>query len=112
MFLLKQNTTFEWPVKVLVPTSGRKTRVEFKAEFNVVDSETHNELLVESNPPQVMRFLQIALVRTEDIDIEDENGDQVDDDEHRNEILLGNPIFAQGIMDAFIEGSKGKAAKN
>lgn len=112
MFVLKQKTTFEWPVVALVPTEGRKKRVEFKVEFNVVESETHNELLHYSNPPDVMGFLKLAVVRAWEIDVEDDNGEQITEDGHRNEIILGNPIFAQAIMDAYIEGSKGKTAKN
>jgi hypothetical protein len=114
MFVLKKQQTFDWPVKVQVPENGRKKKVTFMAQFNVVDSDEQDKLLVNTVPADVMGFLRKALVKTWELSIEDEDGEPIDGDDHetRNEIVLQNPIFAQAVMDAFTEGSRGKAAKN
>lgn len=112
MFVLREDSTFEWPVKASVPVDGKKSKVQFRATFNVLDSETQNELVVDEETRNVGRFLELALVRFCDLPVQDGAGNEITDDEERNRIIRRNPIFMSALVDAYAEGILGYKSKN
>ena len=111
-FVLKQHDHFDWPVKVQVPRAGKRELVKFHARFNLIDAETADELLASEETQDPIEFLRKSLVKYWDLTVHDEDGEPVEDDEERNRIIISNPIFANGLIKAYGEGSLGKNLKN
>lgn len=112
MFVLREESTFDWTVKAHVPVQGKKTLVKFEATFNVLDQEMIEELVVNPDTRNVGRFLESALVSFSDLPVHDSNGNELEDDEERNRIIRRNPIFADALVEAYAEGVSGHKAKN
>lgn len=112
MFVLREDSTFDWTVKAHVPVGGKKTLVKFEATFNVLDSEMIDELVVNPETRNVGRFLASALVSFRDLPVQDGDGNEIEDDDERNRIICRNPIFADALVEAYAEGVSGHKAKN
>lgn len=112
MFVLREESTFDWTVKASVPVDGKKSVIKFRATFNVLDNETQRELVVDERTRDVVRFLDAALVRFADLPVQDSNGNEITSDDERNRIIRRNPIFASALVDAYAEGIMGYKSKN
>ena len=113
MFVLKEVEEFEWPVKVTVPKNGGKREsVKFMARFALQDSETTQRLVQDPETRDYGELLRLAVIKTWDLEIQDEAGDTVEDDDERNRILLGNVLFRNATFDAYSKGCAGKGGKN
>lgn len=112
MFILREDSTFDWEVKASVPVDGKKTIVKFRATFNVLDNETQNELVVNEDTRDISKFLEVALVRFYDLPVQDSDGNEITDDAERNRILRRNPVFSNALVDAYASGIMGYKSKN
>jgi hypothetical protein len=112
MFVLREESTFDWSVKAHVPMGGKKSLVKFEATFNVLDQEAIEELVINPETRNVQRFLESALVSFTGIPVQDADGNEIEDADERNRIIRRNPIFADALVEAYAEGVSGHKAKN
>ena len=95
MFKLKAEDTFSWPVKAKVPNAGQYQTVKFEAVFKVLSQTEINNLMgdiVEDAEAGSLRVLDNALISFSGIDVEDLDGQPVDDPDERKEILFRYPL--------------------
>lgn len=113
MFTLKADATFQWPVKAKVPEEGKYKAVNFTATFKVL-SQKDITRLTEGGPvsENSQRVLDEAIVTFEGIDIAEEDGEKVTDDDRRKEIILQHPYMVSALSEAFSSGIAGYRIKN
>lgn len=124
-FVLKQSTSYKWPVTFKMPTDGGKyEKHTFDAEFKRLPQSRINELQVEVN-----RRIK-ATERDEEYDGEvsdlslasevllgwsgvvDDDGDEVAFTEANKAQLLNVPMMSGAIIEAYFDSLAGKKAKN
>lgn len=107
MFTLKEEETFEWPVKPRVPHNGQYKTLNFTAEFNVLSMDEITALDGDDDNAATA-LLRKALVRFKDEDFPvDAEGD-----DDRNALLLSKPYMIRPLLDAFNKGLSGYRSKN
>jgi hypothetical protein len=106
MFVIKQNTTFDWPVKARMPEGGKHVTVTFTAQFRVIDHK-----YVEEHRGDPAAMLRKALVDFEG-DVLDAEGQPVTDPQARCDIILAQSNFLDALSNAYAEGLLGYEAKN
>ena len=113
-FKIKTEQTFTWPVKAKVPEDGRYKSVSFEATFNILSNDRMNDLVRGDDDPVggSLRILREALVSFSGIDVEDDRGELITDDEDRNAAILRYPFFVEALSDAFLRGIGGDRTKN
>lgn len=112
MFVLKDDSKFEWTVKAKVPVNGKKVGLNFQATFNVVTQEVLDELIVNKETRDHKRFLEMTLVKFEGVPVQDDNGKDIDDVEQRNQMLRESSLFVNPLVQAYIDGAAGHHSKN
>lgn len=112
MFVLRDGSTFDWKVKASVPENGKRRPLEFDATFRLLDSDTIDELVANPETRDTKKFLERALVRFTGFRVEDENGDEVTDDQIKNDMICKSPLFIEPLLDAYAAGAVGHKAKN
>ena len=111
MFKLKQDDTFTWPVKAKVPDDGKYKTITFSATFKIL-SQPEITAMIGDDEGGSMRVLDAALVSFTGIDVEDDNGDAVTDNDERKEVLFKYPFMVSAVSDAFAAGISGYRSKN
>lgn len=112
MFKLSDINTFTWPAKAKVPEAGKHKTVQFEATFKVLSQPEITALIGEDDVGGSMRVLDASLVSFSGIDVSDEDGHNVTDDDERKEILFRYPFFVEAISSAFAAGMSGYRTKN
>ena len=113
MFTLRDDETFDWPVKPKVPVNGKYETLKLTATFNVLSSDDINTMLDTDDGGSIKALLNRALVSFKaEFPVQDSSGAEITDDEERNALLLSKPYMIQATMDAFQSGLTGFKAKN
>ena len=112
MFVLKEESTFDWNAKAMVPIDGKRKAVQFMARFNILDMDRQDELLGNPETRDVKQFLEAALVKFWDLNVQDAQGNEIEDDSERNAIISKNPIFIEALTDAYGIGVLNYKPKN
>jgi hypothetical protein len=105
MFKLDQDPTFEWPVKVDVPTGGSHTQHKFSAHFRRLTQEQIKELSSESDEG----FLREALAGWDGV--VDDDGNAVSFTEANRDRLLQIPEARIALFHAYFEAIGGRHGK-
>jgi len=112
MFELREVSTFVWPAVAKVPQAGKYIKVEFEATFKVLSQPEIAALIGDDADGGSLRVLREALVSFKGISVVDADGDAVEDDDERNEMLLSKPYFVNALSEAWASGISGRKVKN
>jgi len=112
MFVLRESSTFDWVVKAKVPQGKKRVGVSFTATFNLLDQNVVDEMLVNEDTRDPYKFLDMALVSFTDMDVQDDEGNNVTEDDERNAIILKSSLFIDPLMIAYTAGAAGHKGKN
>ena len=105
-FKARKVTSYEWPVKVQVPSNGRFREETFTAVFKKISRSSFNELVDDGDD---------ALVRDILLDwkgIVDEQGEEIEFSDESLKEFLDDPFFLRGLINSFTESITGAPAKN
>ena len=114
MFVLTDDYTYLWPVKVAVPTSGEHKTQEFEARFRLVSTERAKELFGDiaavPSGERLDAFLREALVGW--TGVSGESGGELAFTEENRDRLIGIPYVCAALSEAYGESISGRAEKN
>lgn len=112
MFVLRENDTFDWPVKAKAPKDGKRVPVNFMARFAILDNDMIQELVVDPETRDTKRFMERALIKYWDLEVQDNDGEPVTDDDTRNAMIIRSPLFLEALIDAYAAGVTNYKPKN
>ena len=110
-FVLREEETFDWNVKAMVPMQGKRRAVQFMATFNILDQEVIDELVGNPETRDYSKFLDKALVSF-DLPVQDADGKDVTDKDERRDIIKRKGIFVEALLEAYAAGALSYKAKN
>ena len=111
-FVLKQNDTYSWPVKVDLPANGKSKRHTFEAEFQNISQSRFQELIDLSQAGDLNEIDVAREVMVGWSGILDENGEEMPFMKAKFEELLDVLGIPTAIATAFIESRMGAKRKN
>ncbi len=113
MFVLKQSTSYVWPVEVKFPVDGGKYQKQtFDGEFQRVSQSEIAEIRrkiqeQEITDPDLARQVLIGWKG-----VHDDKGDDVPFSTTSRDILMDMPLVAGAVVQAFFDSLEGARRKN